>query len=145
MAGAGLRDVHVLVREPSRAAGVLDAAGRLGLEPVVARLDDRAVADVLAKAALVVCTLPATAADVLVPVVRSLTVTGVLLDVVYEPWPTALGAAWRVAGGPIATGESMLLHQAAAQVRLMTGLEPPVAAMRAGMAAERAARVRLTG
>ncbi len=51
-----------------------------------------------------------------------------LLDVAYHPWPTPLAAAWPTQ--QIASGRSMLLWQAAEQVRLMTGLEPPVQAMR---------------
>jgi shikimate dehydrogenase len=57
-----------------------------------------------------------------------------LLDVVYDPWPTALVRACR---GVVVSGELMLLHQAAAQVELMTGLEAPVDAMRAALAGRR--------
>ena len=46
---------------------------------------------------------------------------GVLLDVAYDPRPTALSVAWAAAGGAVVGGEQMLLHQAAEQVRLMTG------------------------
>jgi shikimate dehydrogenase len=45
----------------------------------------------------------------------------------------------------VVAGDTMLLHQAAAQVRLMTGCEPPVAAMRAGMSAERRRRLARPG
>ena len=55
-----------------------------------------------------------------------------LLDVVYDPWPTPLAAA---CGGVVVSGAAMLLHQAAAQVELMTGCEPPVEAMRAALPA----------
>jgi len=55
---------------------------------------------------------------------------GVLMDVAYEPWPTPLVRIWRAQGGVAATGDLMLLWQAAEQVRLMTGCEPPVDAMR---------------
>ena len=60
-----------------------------------------------------------------------------LVDVVYAPWPTPLARAW---GGQVVGGFEMLLHQAAAQVRLMTGLEPPVEAMRSAGLAVLAAR-----
>ncbi|PFG37980.1 shikimate dehydrogenase [Georgenia soli] len=60
----------------------------------------------------------------------------VLLDVVYDPWPTPLARAWREAGGAIAPGWAMLLHQAEAQVRLFTGRDPDVAVMRASLLAE---------
>ena len=58
-----------------------------------------------------------------------------LLDVVYDPRPTALSRAWANAGGVTVGGERMLLHQAAEQVRLMTGHAAPLAAMDAALAA----------
>ncbi|GAA2231488.1 shikimate dehydrogenase [Promicromonospora sukumoe] len=54
---------------------------------------------------------------------------GVLLDVVYDPRPTALQSAWTALGAPAVGGERMLLHQAAEQVRLMTGRAAPLEAM----------------
>lgn len=58
-----------------------------------------------------------------------------LLDVVYGDWPTPL-ATWAQAGGArVLSGLDMLLHQAAEQVWLMTDRYPPVAAMRAALAA----------
>lgn len=55
---------------------------------------------------------------------------GVLLDVVYNPWPTQLAASWGVTGGQIVSGLSMLLHQAGHQVTLMTGQPAPISEMR---------------
>ena len=54
---------------------------------------------------------------------------GVLLDVVYDPRPTAVSRAWSEGGGTVVGGERMLLHQAAEQVRLMTGRPAPLDAM----------------
>lgn len=66
-----------------------------------------------------------------------------LVDVVYGGWPTPL-ATWAATGGArVLSGLPMLLHQAAEQVRLMTGAEPPVAAMRAAL--EAATGVSLSG
>ena len=53
-----------------------------------------------------------------------------LLDVVYDPWPTALARAWR---GRVVGGAVMLLHQAARQVELMTGRPAPLPQMRAAL------------
>jgi shikimate dehydrogenase len=53
----------------------------------------------------------------------------VLLDVVYDPRPTALQSAWSALGADAVGGERMLLHQAAEQVRLMTGRTAPLDAM----------------
>jgi len=54
-----------------------------------------------------------------------------LLDVVYTGWPTPLARAFEGAGASVVSGFEMLLHQAARQVHLMTGLLPPVEQMRA--------------
>ena len=62
--------------------------------------------------------------------------SGILLDVVYNPWPTQLAASWAITGGAIVSGLSMLLHQAGHQVTLMTGQPAPIAQMRAALNAE---------
>lgn len=113
----GARSVTLVVR--SEPVETLAAADRLGVEAEV--VHDWVDGD------LVVSTLPAGAADRFAD-----RVTGVpaLLDVVYDPWPTALAAACR---GTVVSGAAMLLHQAAEQVRLMTGEEPPVRAMAAAL------------
>jgi shikimate dehydrogenase len=101
----------------------LAAAGRLGLRPRVTAFAPQ----VLEGCDVLVSTLPAGAAD---PLAHHVAAVPVLLDVVYDPWPTALAAACT---GVVVDGAAMLLHQAAAQVRLMTGHEPPVEAMRAAL------------
>jgi shikimate dehydrogenase len=78
---------------------------------------------------VVISTVPPGAADGLLP--ADLRTAGTLLDVVYRPWPTALGAGWAAAGGQAVPGLEMLLHQAAAQVRAWTGQWPDLSAMRA--------------
>ena len=101
----------------------LAAAARLGVTPTVLAFTP----DVLDGCDLLVSTLPAGAADVVAPHVAAVPV---LLDVVYDPWPTALAAAGR---GEVVSGATMLLHQAARQVELMTGLPAPVEAMRSAL------------
>jgi shikimate dehydrogenase len=63
-----------------------------------------------------------------------------VLDVVYHPWPTRLAEAAASVGAVTVGGFEFLVQQAACQVRLMTGQNPPVAAMRAGGLAEVARR-----
>lgn len=65
---------------------------------------------------------------------------GLLLDVVYNPWPTQLAASWAVTGGTIVSGLSMLLHQAGHQVTLMTGRPAPIVQMREALNVELLAR-----
>ena len=62
---------------------------------------------------------------------------------VYAPWPTPLALAASAAGAVVASGFAMLLHQAAAQVELMTGKPAPLEAMRAAGQAELARRALL--
>lgn len=121
LAGLGCGTPTLVVR--SAPDETLAAAARLGVTPTVAAWSP----EVLAGAELLVSTLPPGAADRFAPYVADVPV---LLDVVYDPWPTALAAG---CGGTVVAGSAMLLHQAAAQVELMTGLEPPVSAMRAAL------------
>lgn len=136
---------------PRRAAA---AARRMGLEIEAPawRPDDprsnRQVARSMIRAQVVVSTVTAGAADVLAPALAEalggarLDAGAVMLDVVYDPWPTALAAAWRAGGGAVAPGWLMLLHQAAPQVGLMTGRRPRLGPMRAALAAALDARSR---
>jgi shikimate dehydrogenase len=117
----GCRTPTLVVRsEPTE---TLAAAARLDAEPLVAGWDPA----VLETTDLVISTVPAGAADGFAPYVADVPV---LLDVVYDPWPTELASSCR---GTVIGGASMLLHQAAAQVALMTGLKPPLEAMRAAL------------
>lgn len=60
----------------------------------------------------------------------------VVMDVGYGAWPTP-PARWALAGGArVVSGLPMLVHQAAEQFRLMTGLRAPLAAMYAAVADE---------
>jgi shikimate dehydrogenase len=119
----------VVVRSVERAGAVRDAAAALDVSPQFVLWAE--AADAVRSSSVVVSTVPAGAADALAVQLADAAGLGVLLDVVYAPWPTALASAWEAAGGAVVSGFEMLLHQAVQQVRLMTGLEPPVDAMRA--------------
>ncbi|WP_028046315.1 shikimate dehydrogenase [Cellulomonas sp. URHE0023] len=120
----------VYVRAMSRAGGLMRAAHRMGVTPQFRTLEDAATE--IGRADAVVSTLPPHAADALAAAFTG-PASGVLLDVAYDPRPTALSTAWARAGGGVVGGERMLLHQAAEQVRLMTGHPGPVDAMAAGL------------
>lgn len=134
LAELGCTSPVVHARSLARSGGLVRAAHRMGVTPRFAALDGAGAE--LARADLLVSTLPAHAAD---PLAEALgaggPIRGVLLDVVYEPRPTALARAWEAAGGVAVGGERMLLHQAAEQVRLMTGRPGPLAAMERALAA----------
>lgn len=78
-------------------------------------------------APVVISTTPQSVADSLSGCVPA--TAGVLLDVVYSPWPTQLASAWGGAGGQAVSGLEMLVGQAGRQVELMTGQQPPMDAM----------------
>ena len=118
LAALGCREPVLVVR--SEPFETLAAAARLGVTPSVTPWSP----ELLDGCELLVSTLPAGAADRFAPHVSDVPA---VLDVVYDPWPTPLAAA---CGGVVVSGAAMLLHQAAAQVELMTGAKPPVEAMR---------------
>jgi shikimate dehydrogenase len=130
----GLRKATVAVRAAGRAGELLAAADRLGISVQLTGVD-------FGRGAggggwdLVISTIPSGAADELAADLQRLA-PAVVLDVVYDPWPTKLAATAQEAGAVVIGGFELLLYQAARQVQLMTGLEPPVEAMRsAGLAA----------
>ena len=57
-----------------------------------------------------------------------------VLDAIYDPWPTPLAAAVEQAGGTVVGGLAMLLEQAYGQVEQFTGEPAPRAVMRAALA-----------
>jgi shikimate-5-dehydrogenase len=116
----GLTSVVVLVRDRARAAGLLAAAGRLGMA-VDLRPFDAGVRD----GDLLVSTVPAGAADFYAErAQRPRPAPSAVLDVVYDPWPTPLAQAAVKSGAVVVSGFDLLLHQAARQVELMTGIKP---------------------
>ena len=125
LAQLGCTSPVVYVRAVARAGALMRAAHRMGVTPVYRTLDE-APAEI-GRAEVVISTLPPYAADPIAE--RLVAAVGVLLDVAYDPRPTALSVAWAAAGGAVVGGEQMLLHQAAEQVRLMTGHPAPLAAM----------------
>jgi shikimate dehydrogenase len=128
MRDLGERSVAVAVREPVRAAALISAAERLGVTVQLRPFDSAS----LPGARLVISTVPAAAADHIAPALAGLRPRpGVVFDVSYYPWPSALGRAAQHAGAVVVDGFELLLQQAALQVELMTGRPAPVAEMRA--------------
>ncbi|NJQ05473.1 shikimate dehydrogenase [Streptomyces lonarensis] len=120
-------EVTAYVRGPERAREMAEWGERLGVAVRTAPWERAAEA---LDAPLVIATTPAGAADALAAAVPDR--PGTLFDVLYEPWPTALAAAWSARGATVVGGLDLLLHQAVVQVELMTGRSPaPLAAMRA--------------
>ena len=136
---AGCPRPVAVVRSPERAAELRGVAARFGGE---VEIRDWSELPVALTTDVVISTVPiggsAPMADAVLGPFRP-TWWPLLLDVVYAPWPTPLAQRW---GGVVVNGFEMLLHQAVAQVELMTGREGPVEAMRAAGLAALAERAR---
>jgi shikimate dehydrogenase len=130
LADLGVREVTLMVRTPERAAGTLEVARRVGLDARVTGWDPGLPG--VTGADLVVSTVPAGAAD---DCAAAAARAPYVLDVIYHPWPTPMAEAVRGAGGRLATGLDMLLHQAFGQVEQFTGRPAPREAMSAALAA----------
>jgi len=123
----GGQHVRLLARNSVAIAQCAQIAGQLGINITVS---DSADAD-FENVDLVINTTPVGVADKLLA--DTTEVSGLLLDVVYSPWPTQLASRWIECGGTVCPGYLMLLHQAAAQYDLFTGLAAPLDQMRAAL------------
>lgn len=130
----GVRHVRLAVRAGARPA-TLRMAQDLGVD-----IEQVSLGQWAEHGGLVVSTLPAGASAAAAAALRGRAREpggGTLLDVVYADWPTPLARSAEAAGLRVVSGLDMLVHQAAEQVRLMTGLDAPLPEMLA--AAEDAA------
>lgn len=125
LAELGVRDVSIVARSREKAASLLDIGARLGVDARWVELGTR-----LTDVAVVVNTIPA---DVAAGYADTVTAAPVLLDAIYDPWPTPLAQAFTAAGARVISGLQMLLNQAYAQVELFTGRPAPKEAMRAAL------------
>jgi shikimate dehydrogenase len=127
LAELGVQDILVIARNPERAGALLALGPKLGVDIRWIELGPAAVVDV----DVVVSTIPA---DVAAQHADTVAATPLLLDAIYDPWPSPLAAAVEAAGGRVISGLQMLLHQAFTQVEQFTGLPAPTEAMRAAVA-----------
>lgn len=116
-ADMGVESIILYVRNPERAHDNLLVAEQFGLKAQVRLLDQ--FPQHVQEHSAIVSTLPAMAADWLVDRLPTEQLPP-LLDVIYQPWPTALAAAWDAAGAQTASGLEMLLYQGVEQVKLFT-------------------------
>jgi shikimate dehydrogenase len=132
LAQLGVAGVTVVARNPDKAARLVDLGTRLGVPTRFCDLDSDELAGEVAAAEVLISTIPA---DVASRYAATFAAIPVLLDAVYDPWPTPLAAAVAAAGGRVISGLQMLLHQAFAQVEQFTGLPAPREAMTCALAA----------
>lgn len=140
VAQLGATRALISARDVEKARSLEPLAAALGLDLAIRPLGMMDRSMIVPSA--IVSTLPGgTTIDM--PYPEPIRVGSVLLDVAYEPWPSALATSWTDVGGTVVSGLDMLLHQAIAQVRIfVTGDEhgdlpreaEVVAAMRSAIA-----------
>jgi shikimate dehydrogenase len=140
LAGLGVTDITVAARNQHRAARLLELGATLGARTHFADLADTNLADTnlidtslvgqIERAEVLVSTIPSEAAALYA---SSFAVVPVLLDAIYDPWPTPLAQAVADAGGQVVGGLQMLLHQAYSQVEQFTGRPAPRQQMAAAL------------
>lgn len=126
LAELGVTEITIAARNADKAARLVDLGARLGVASRFCGLDAPELGERAASAAALVSTIPAEVAS---RYAATFATVPVVLDAIYNPWPTPLAAAVAAAGGRVISGLHMLLHQAFAQVEQFTGLPAPRAAM----------------
>lgn len=123
----GCSEAVVYARSAARAGQVGALAETLGLKLSIGDLGDCAADLARRRPDAVVSALPAGAADgVAADLAQQARRAAAaeppppLLDVAYDPWPSALAEVWETLDGCAVSGLHMLLHQAVEQVRLFT-------------------------
>lgn len=134
LAGLGVESILVMARNPVKAATCIDLGNELGISvDAVSSVEDKFFAtDVTINAT------PIGVADDFAGHLSN--AKGVLLDVVYNPWPTVIAAAWKAKGLTAIPGHHMLLNQAVRQIELLTGQRPEIENMRSALHVEMKAR-----
>jgi shikimate dehydrogenase len=126
----GAQVISVVARDAGRAANTVDLARRLGMSATVIDFDADRLRAACARADAVVSTVPANGAAA---VADSIAAAPVVLDAIYDPWPTPVAEAVVRAGHTVISGLQMLLNQAYGQVEQFTGAQAPRAAMTAAL------------
>ncbi|MGV9414834.1 shikimate dehydrogenase [Nocardia sp. NPDC003693] len=131
LAELGAHTVTIVARDKGRAADTLELAERLGMSAEIIDFDADALGFVCAEVDAVVSTVPAAGAAGVADAVAQ---APVVLDAIYNPWPTPLAEAVQRAGNTVVSGLEMLLQQAYGQVEQFTGKPAPRAEMAAALA-----------
>lgn len=130
LAELGVTEITVLARSREKAAGALDVGSALGVATTFGDLGAADLRAVIADVDVLVSTIPAVAAAGYADRLASVPV---LLDAIYDPWPTPLAQAVAESGGEVISGLQMLLHQAFGQVEQFTGRPAPRQQMAAAL------------
>lgn len=131
LAGLGVAEVAVAARNAQAATRLVDLGERVGVATTFHDLADTGgLAERAAGCDVLVNTIPADAAAIHADALAGVPV---LLDAIYDPWPTPLARAVSEHGGEVISGLQMLLHQAFSQVEQFTGRPAPRTQMAAAL------------
>lgn len=130
LAELGVTAITIAARDRDKAARLLDLGAAVGVSTEFCDLGATNLPAVAATADVLVSTIPADAAQAYAAVFAGVPV---LLDAIYDPWPTPLASAVGAAGGEVISGLQMLLHQAFSQVEQFTGRPAPREQMAAAL------------
>jgi shikimate dehydrogenase len=125
----GGQQLTVVARTPSRAEPLRALARNLGV-----KLDLRPWSRQIPEADLVISTVVSGAADSIADAVANS--APLIVDVIYDPWPTVLATTAQRAGSTVVSGRDLLVGQARLQIELMTGRAVPAEVLYAALPAE---------
>ena len=129
----GAQLVTVVARTPARAEALHALSEKLGVRLEISPWSAR-----LPEADLVVSSVVSGAADGIGPAVAAS--APLIVDIIYDPWPTVLALAAKHAGSTVVSGLDLLVGQALLQIELMTGQSVIPEVLYAALESERAAR-----
>jgi shikimate dehydrogenase len=132
----GAQVVTVVARTAARAEALRPLSSELGVS-----LKIRPWSSEVPDADLVVSTVVSGAADSVAQAVADS--TPLIVDIIYDPWPTVLGMAARRAGCTLVSGLDLLIGQALLQIELMTGRFVAADVLYAALESEQVARQRV--
>jgi shikimate dehydrogenase len=125
----GAQQLTVVARTPSRAEPLRALARNLGI-----KLDVRSWSRQIPEADLAISTVVSGAADSIADAVADS--APLIVDVIYDPWPTVLAMTAQRAGCTVVSGRDLLIGQAGLQLELMTGRSVPAEVLYAALPAE---------
>ncbi|MFN8088167.1 MAG: shikimate dehydrogenase [Mycobacterium sp.] len=130
LAELGVLETTIVARSPEKAERLVALSRAVGMASDFRDLTDPDLGATAAGADVLVSTIPADAA---VNYAAMFAAIPVLLDAIYDPWPTPLAEAVQTTGGQVIGGLDMLLHQAFSQVEQFTGRPAPREQMSAAL------------
>jgi shikimate dehydrogenase len=125
----GAQQLTVVARTPSSAEPLRALARNLGI-----KLDVRSWSRQIPEADLAISTVVSGAADSIADAVADS--APLIVDVIYDPWPTVLAMTAQRAGCTVVSGRDLLVGQAGLQIELMTGRSVPAEVLYAALPAE---------